>query len=192
MLALVRLQPGERARFPCGEIPAAVPDGLSVPVVRSGNTGKSRFLEASLPMAVPIPFQDPARSVSDLGPKRDGDHRPHSARTASDVIAGWLLVGAAAAASHRGWRAVAAVAGAFTGVLSFRFGHHDAGPAVASSLLASLANVRVRSLGLRLQRGDPAADGRGPPSSAGAWPHRSRSGKGRPKQGPIGTKLECN
>ncbi len=67
LIALVRLQPGERARFPCGEIPAAVPDGLSVPVVRSGNTGKSRFLEASLPVAVPNPFQDPARSVPRRG-----------------------------------------------------------------------------------------------------------------------------
>lgn len=63
LLALVRLQPGERARFPCGEIPAAVPDGFSVPVVRSGNTGKSRFLEASLALAVPIPLQDSGASV---------------------------------------------------------------------------------------------------------------------------------
>ncbi len=45
------------------EIPAAVPDGLSVPVVRSGNTGKSRFLEASLALAAPIPFQDSRPSV---------------------------------------------------------------------------------------------------------------------------------
>ncbi len=44
------------------EILADVPDGLSVPVIRSGNTGKSRFLEASLAVAVPIPLQDPARS----------------------------------------------------------------------------------------------------------------------------------
>lgn len=67
LLALVRLQPGERARFPCGEIPAAVPDGLSVPVVRSGNTGKSRFLGASLPVAVPIPFQDSGSIRSKTG-----------------------------------------------------------------------------------------------------------------------------
>ena len=53
--------------FSFGEIPAAVPDGLSVPVVRSGNTGKSRFLGASLPVAVPIPFQDSRRAVPSGG-----------------------------------------------------------------------------------------------------------------------------
>ncbi len=63
LLALVELQPGERARFPCGEILADTADGLSVPVVRSGNTGKSRFLEASLAVAVPIPFPDSGRTV---------------------------------------------------------------------------------------------------------------------------------
>ena len=63
LLALVQLQPGERARFPCGEILADTADGLSVPVVRSGNTGKSRFLEASLALATPIPFQDSPPSV---------------------------------------------------------------------------------------------------------------------------------
>ena len=63
LIALVQLQPGERARFPCGEILADTADGLSVPVVRSGNTGKSRFLEASLAPAVPIPLQDSGRTV---------------------------------------------------------------------------------------------------------------------------------
>jgi len=63
LTALVRLQPGERARFPCGEILADVSDGLSVPVIRSGNTGKSRFLGASLRLFVPTPFQDSGRTV---------------------------------------------------------------------------------------------------------------------------------
>jgi len=63
LLALVRLQPGERARFPVGVILAESPDGLSVPVVRSGNTGKSRFLEASLAVAVPIPFHHSRRTT---------------------------------------------------------------------------------------------------------------------------------
>lgn len=67
LLALLRLQPGERARFPCGEIPADVPDGRSVPVIRSGNTGESRFLGASLAVAVPIPFQDSGCAVPNRG-----------------------------------------------------------------------------------------------------------------------------
>ena len=67
LLALLRLQPGERARFPCGEIPADVPDGRSAPVIRSGNTGESRFLGASLAVAVPIPFQDAGASRSKTG-----------------------------------------------------------------------------------------------------------------------------
>lgn len=178
-------------------------------------------------MAVPIPFQDPARSGQtggDLfanlsergsrrgirraaptrsaaryagtvmrhhqqGPKRDGDRRPHSAPTASDAIARWLLVGAAAAASHRGWRAVAAVAGAFTGVLSFRFGHHDAGSAAASSLLASLVIVRVRSLGRRPQQGDLSADGRG---RRQAPAHGPCTGQGQVREGRSKGRLERN
>jgi hypothetical protein len=38
-----------------------------VPVIRSGNTGKSRFLEASLAVAVPIPFQDSGSIRSKTG-----------------------------------------------------------------------------------------------------------------------------
>lgn len=41
--------------------------GLSVPVIRAGDTGKSRFLGIRLTAAVPIPFQDPARAVP-IGP----------------------------------------------------------------------------------------------------------------------------
>jgi len=44
-----------------------VPDGLSAPVIRSGNTGKSRFLEANLGAAVPIRFQGPAQVVPRRG-----------------------------------------------------------------------------------------------------------------------------
>ena len=49
------------------EILADVPDGLSVPVIRSGNTGKSRFLEASLAVAVPSLFQDSSAGRSKTG-----------------------------------------------------------------------------------------------------------------------------
>jgi hypothetical protein len=62
LVALIWLQPGEQARCPVGVILAESPDGLSVPVIRSGNTGKSRFLAASVAVSVPIPLQDPDRS----------------------------------------------------------------------------------------------------------------------------------
>lgn len=59
LVALVQRRPGERARFPCGEILADTPDGLSVPVIRAGGTGKSRFQVLSLSASDPCAVQDP-------------------------------------------------------------------------------------------------------------------------------------
>jgi len=47
--------------------PCCGPGWASVPVIRSGNTGKSRFLGASLAVAVPIPFQVSRRSFPSGG-----------------------------------------------------------------------------------------------------------------------------
>jgi hypothetical protein len=59
LVALVQRRPGERAHFPCGEILADTPDGLSVPVIRAGGTGKSRFQVFSLSASDPCAVQDP-------------------------------------------------------------------------------------------------------------------------------------
>lgn len=90
-------------------------------------------------------------------------------------MATWLLAGAALEAPHRGWLAFGAAAGALTGVLSFRSGHYDAGPAVVSSLIASallaiaVCDLRERRIPNRVTYPVLA----GALCSAWVWPDRS-------------------
>lgn len=90
-------------------------------------------------------------------------------------MATWLLAGAALEAPHRGWLAFGATAGTLTGILSFRSGHYDAGPAVVSSLIASallaiaVCDLRERRISNRVTYPVLA----GALCSAWVWPDRS-------------------